>query len=442
MSSTLEDALAQLIISDPVTFASLPLPLAQRIFLALPADARGRASCVCRAWRDVMTDPSLWTCLVVRPEWRHVLRKLYGAAGRARGELRHLDLSQEVLSQDELVPLLTAFAGNLRELHLENVYVDTVSDSSTPTVKAIVAAAPLLQSLTVKNVCCSWDDAPLMLRAEPFPTLHIHGSLLVNFDSEHIRFGGMERVAPFASALADATLQPALQRLCVSCADTAQPAVMGALVDAALALRLRELAIKQCTPPAVAPLARLLTEGSLAGLELGPPYNLDAFPPQFDAAGAALVADAMRVNTTLTKLKLDRVYVGDDMHAPAELLGALAGHPSLRELRFSAEYTPAEHSSAVGAALAALIAADSPALHILKCSHKSLGDAGLAPIVDALALNRHLRELDLCRSGMSAAFARERLLPAVRANTTLRALKAGPSAVKAEELVRGRGQHD
>ena len=63
MSSTLEDALAQLIVSDPVTFASLPLPLARLIFLALPADARGRASCVCRAWRDVLTEPSLWTCL-------------------------------------------------------------------------------------------------------------------------------------------------------------------------------------------------------------------------------------------------------------------------------------------------------------------------------------------------------------------------------------------
>ena len=47
---------------------------------------------------------------------------------------------------------------------------------------------------------------------------------------------------------------------------------------------------------------------------------------------------------------------------------------------------------------------------------------------------------------MSEAFARERLLPAVRANTTLQELQcgdycSGPAVTKAEELVRRRRQH-
>jgi hypothetical protein len=71
----------------------------------------------------------------------------------------------------------------------------------------------------------------------------------------------------------------------------------------------------------------------------------------------------------------------------------------------------------------------------------------LTPIVEALTLNRHLRTLDVDGNDMSEAFARERLLPAVRANTTLRqftccSYKPGPAAVEAEELVRRRGLHD
>jgi hypothetical protein len=124
------------------------------------------------------------------------------------------------------------------------------------------------------------------------------------------------------------------------------------------------------------------------------------------------------------------------------------GHPSLRELAFVAENTADEDRAAFGAALAALISADAPALHALNCSRNSLGDAGLAPIVEALPLNRHLRKLDVSDNRMSEAFARERLLPAVRANATLRMLKCAswnvepPAAVEAEELVRLRGQHD
>ena len=103
----------------------------------------------------------------------------------------------------------------------------------------------------------------------------------------------------------------------------------------------------------------------------------------------------------------------------------------------------------VGAVLAAVIAADAPALRRLVCWDSNLGDAGLAPIVDALPLNHHLRELNVGKNNvnMSKAFARERLLPAVRSNTTLRKLYcsypgSGPAEAEAQELVRRRAQHD
>jgi hypothetical protein len=171
MSDEHVDALANLIISDAVTFASLPLPLARLIFMALPADARGRACCVCRAWRDVLAEPSLCSCLdmsVVRVERPRFVDVLRGAARRSRGQLLQLDLSQHHVTADELLPVLNANAGSLRELHLNYCAINKYNPAFwTPTVEAIVAAAPLLQVLAVEEVVCSWEDAPRMLRAEP-----------------------------------------------------------------------------------------------------------------------------------------------------------------------------------------------------------------------------------------------------------------------------------
>ena len=217
----------------------------------------------------------------------------------------------------------------------------------------------------------------------------------------------------------------------------AQPA-LGALVDAALARRLRELKLESCTPPAAAPLARLLTEGSLAVLESSHISTDDM--PLFDAAGAALVADALRMNTTLTKLVLDGTDVCLDMDAAGAFVGGLVGHPSLRELQITGESPYMGDRSALGPALGAVIAADAPALLSVDFSRNTLADAGLAPIVEALPLNRHLHTLHLYQNDMSEAFARERLLPAVRANTSLRDLMCFTSglwgaAIEAEVLV-------
>jgi hypothetical protein len=421
MSDEHVDAIADRFSRDEVTFASLPLPLARRIFLALPVDARGRASCVCRAWCDALADPSLWTRLdmsgVFRADWPRFEAVLRGAAGRSRGQLCLLDLSQQDITWNALRSLLCANADSLRELHLHSVEKNVWFS----TVDAVVAAAPLLQVLTAECVLCAWEVAPRLLRtAEPPFALQMRSCLSVRFDNENDnRAGGMERVEPFAAALADATLQPALSRVSFRKADAAQPAVMGALVDAALARRLRELTLDFCTPPAAAPLARLLAEGSLVVFDIQYVTEPFARTPLFDAAGAALVADALRVNTTLTRLDLHCVDLCGDMRAAGAVLGALVGHQSMRKFTITRE----RGTAAFGDALAALIAVDAPALHTLVCSCNSLGDAGLAPIVEALALNRHLRELDVrdatYGNRMSEAFARERLLPALRANTTL-----------------------
>ncbi len=254
------DAIAEHISADPATFASLPLLLARLIFLALPADARGRASCVSRAWRDVLADPALWTHLdlsFVRAEQQRFVAVLHGAAGRARSQRRQLDVSQHYAPPYVLLPVVTANAGSLRELTLGDVFFC----KSFPIVQAVVATAPLLQVLTAEHVGCVWPDAALMLRAEPpFTQLRISHSQAVCFGTPDA-LGGIQCVGPFVAALADPALQPALSCVSFWYADLEQPALMAALVDAALARRLRKLVLQRCTPPPAALLARLLTEG-------------------------------------------------------------------------------------------------------------------------------------------------------------------------------------
>lgn len=155
------------------------------------------------------------------------------------------------------------------------------------------------------------------------------------------------------------------------------------------------------------------------------------------------MADALRANTTLQVLDLHDAHLCYNVPAACVVLRVLAGHPSLRQLELQDE-TP-DDSAAVGAALAALLTADTPALHTLHLRGLQLLSRGLAPIMDALPQNHHLRSLDISRTDASQAFGRDRMLPAVRANTSLRALHCGddrralfPAEAEAQQLVRSR----
>jgi hypothetical protein len=420
-------AVEAVISADPITFASLPLPLAQRIFLALPVDARGRACCVCRAWRDALADPALWTRLDlsdtcgVAPQ-QNCVALLLGAAARARGALYRLDASGTLHAFPEtLLDVLDANAGSLRELHMQRLYPFDDELSLAATVEALVAAAPLLRVLEVGDMCCSWEEASRVMRAEPpFALLRLHAIEVQSDEGEPV--GGMDRFGPFLTALADVTLQPTLSGVHLWFVDTAQPALMNALVDAALARRLPELWLEHFSPPAAAPLARLLTEGALTRLYFDWQDNVGGIDaPLFDAAGAALVAGALRVNTTLTSLAICFADLFSDGQAACTLLSALVGHSSLRELTVSGEHLPAADVAVVAAALAALVAANSPAPYSVNCSNNSLEDDGLAPIFEALVHNRHLHTLNVSANNNSDAF--KRVLRALLANhTSLRVL--------------------
>ncbi len=198
--------------------------------------------------------------------------------------------------------------------------------------------------------------------------------------------------------------------------------VLNAVVDAALALQLGSLTLFVCnvTPASAPALARLFGGGALTEL-----YVFNNTEQLLDQPAAALFADALRANSTLTSLKLQNCRLWRDAAAAALLLGALTAHRSLRTLNLGANtIRPGDQQApAVGAALGALVAGNAPALQEL--SLESIAEAELlGPLVDALPLNTHLRTLNLDAIRFTNEFARDRLLPAVRANTSLRHLSA------------------
>ena len=413
---------------------ALPQPLTLRIFLALPVDARARACCVCRAWRAALEDPVCWTHL----DLTRLERSLHGieqqpypvlaaAAAKARGQLHALHVPP--LPRPVLFEVLRANAASVRELRLKSRLLvhggGAMGEALAhllPSLETIMAAAPLLQVVEARDVCCEWQVAAALLHAAPPFAPVVVRDLYAHFRWREVGLFGMERVGPFAAALADATLQPALTHVDVSNIDSA---ALDAVLDAALARRLPSLSMSGCAPPAAAPLARLLSGNSLTTLLVSETSGSAPFAPLFDAAGAALVADALRATTALTELTFISSGLCRNPVAANTLLGALIGHPSLRSLRLECEGRPAP--AECGAALAAMVAADTPALQSLSvcclgiCAHTcGIGDAGLMPLVAALRRNQHLRKLDISCSETSERFARRQLLPAVRANTSLR----------------------
>ena len=212
-------------------------------------------------------------------------------------------------------------------------------------------------------------------------------------------------------------------------------AALDAVVDTALALRLTRLELHSCRmgPASAVASPRLLRGDTLRELKVyGQAVAL------LDAHAAALLADALHSNRTLTSLQLVVVHLWYDAGAAAAaLFGALVGHASLTDITVSQNDVrfAAGADVSAGALLGALVAANSP-LCKLDVADIQLGDAGLGPLVDALPHSSHLRELYTFRNAMSAAFARGRLMPALAANTSLLMLVSGYA--EADEFIAAR----
>ena len=237
----------------------------------------------------------------------------------------------------------------------------------------------------------------------------------------------------------DLRLHPTLRELGVSDSPLDTPSVV-AIVDAVIASDLAGLFFTNCSlgPQAVTHLARLLRDATRLFIQID--IGL------CDADSSPLLASSLR-SSSLSVLCLEGIDLLRDPGVRNVVIAALVGHPTLREI--SLAYNGFTHGpAAAGACLSRLVTANLPRLHTLSLANCRASDAGTRPIFAALLSNTNLRTCFLQGNLLSAPFARDVVLPSVRANTSLRRLQlAGgtrgegepiPELTEAEALVAAR----
>jgi hypothetical protein len=348
--------------------------------------------------------------------------------------------------------VITANAATLRELRICNGVLATehrglshqglFDPEGVEELVAFCSCAPMLRALhaDVQADPRQQQRVRSMLRNEPpFGSVRVRHCSVATLSPRHDQWPVLlpraTRQAGLLAFLADASAHASLQSLCVEREPLDTAAVLDAVVDTALARRLDSLLLLDCclSRASVPALVRLLQGDTLTQLHitLDHRHGIDWIgPPTASVLGAAL-----RASSTLTDLALPAV-VQRSPGATTALLGALTGHPRLRVLRLTGprdiedSFYPSEAAAAAavdatGAALGALVAANAPALMELHLVDAwGLRTAELGPLFDALPANTHLRRLQCTYEyrEIGVEIVRDRLLPALRANTSLRSL--------------------
>ena len=395
---------------------------------ALPPHERARCACVCRAWRAAVADVSLWLRLDLTSidgvQWglaRRTEALLRGAARRARNQLEFLAAPGSQDLWRAVSHVVAANSDSLREVWYGvapcgNVNVGAPSAAA---VEDLLRAAPELPACHVAIAIGGTNDlrfaGPMLCGEPPFAALRVHHLELTT----RMSYGQMLRLAADVAACPHGTLSSL--RMYYVHLDSA--AVTDALVDALVVQRCSSLTLSECytTPAAASWLAHLLRGGALTELAISHDNN----GPLLDAPAATLLAGALRECSTLRSLELRRVPALSDARIAAALLPALTAHPSLRRL-ILVDDGNGGCDDATAACLGALVAANAPLeLLTLDLGPGQPGEEWLRPLLEALPRNTRLRELCCSSQDVSEAFARDALLPAVRANAGLRCL--GPS---------------
>jgi hypothetical protein len=440
-------------------FATLPQALALNILSRLPVDARARCCVVCPAWRDTLEDVAAWAHADLSPESGELARPataelLRAVCARARGQLQTLNLS----GSNEFLPrvLEEGGAGALRELSCEPLFYYAAFDAAG--LADVLRAAPQLRVFRTSVVVPMLAACQMLRNDAPFGPVRIHSLLIIparDYEDQPLDDDEEEEPADVATVLELAAALPrhasSLTQLSVRGALMDAPAADAVLDSLLLARDFVALGLDNCRlSPASAPaLARLLRGGVLAELRID---GGDVGTALLDEPAAVLLGAALRACATLRKLSICRVRFWDTPAAGASVLHALMGHSSLHTLKLSNnDIWPGLGQSLASTALAALVAENTPALQGLDVGHCVRDEMCLAPLLDALRCNTHLRMLDCVPRGgggiVSRAFAQERLLPAILANSSLRILRvtarwAGlgvpPEAVEAATLVAAR----
>lgn len=437
-------------------FRVLPPFLTAAILALVPADSRCRAACVCRSWRAALADGALWQHLDLSAgggvEAPVGAAALLACVERLRGQgLLTLDLTGCAdVPEFSLLDMAHRYRASLRVLRLCGAGEAARQNRNFGWTHLTLLSEFMhgfgLEELHV-GVDCSAAEARVALRRDDkertgiVQPLQFASALRVHSLGVHL-----DEDDDVPALLRDVAACPTLQELNLMAVRLQEAAPVEALADAACSLPLRVVQLMHDGPPedgatlspALAPaLTRMLRNGALCELRL-------------DAAGMRLalpreLCDAFGACTTLHTLVLDAVGLWTPATDGVALLRALQVLPALRELNLRGN-EPANQDDAVtaGQALGALLAADGPLerLSVVACF---LREAGLEPLCAGLERNRHLQSLEMMGNGLTQRVARDCLLPAVRACTSLVDLQTGEfifAAHQAETEAGGRTDPD
>ena len=422
-------------LAEQTQFGELPLDFVALVLMRLPVDARLRAREVSRGWRALLNEPRFWLVLnftrgsgVVA---RLTLALLFAAGERGRGHLHTLDLTgTEGLLAEDLVQFVAAHGQSLRTVTApEKIHF------RADEVTRLCRSAPLC---TLRcRVRCRAAEAPPLLRCEA-PCALVHVVQLVISGGY---YNNQQAVLDFAAALP--SHRGKIKVFNVYEALLGNGAVADALMHGVAEACVSDVTFLWChlTPASMPGLTRLLQAGCLERLHI----NNDRLA--LFEAGPDLTSFCHTLrSSTLQTLRLSTCDLWRDRTAAGELLAALVGHLTLRELTllFSGVGDTDDARRAAGEQIASLITHNS-ALQKLDLSWSFLGDAGLAPIFEALPCSSTLKELLFYDEIIGREFARDVILPAVRANTSLRTLRIHvfgrtgvPELTEAQDIVAAR----
>jgi hypothetical protein len=440
-------------------------PLTLAVLLKLPLAARLRARAVCRAWRAALSRPELWEVLEVLTDsrYRESVTALRAASRLAGFRVRELRISTATFCSpstlfqqrsnsisSRVLGVIKANAQSLRALRV--VGDDSCSDVEdamhvTPRAHTyaeltqLLQAAPALQRLEADAWCVSVEQAlKMMLKTLPFRPLRVRRLYLslsaapcCPRDWQRLMAVMTDAPASFTQLYihtAAWTWSSAAHTQCYMGGWALSADYLASLTTMAVTRQLPVLRLSSALYSAgqLVHWTRLVRDGALTELELSFrwAYSFDAAVPWQQ------LCDALRRCTSLKRLLCETLNVD----AMCALLAALEGHASVETLHIAAS----ADSSAVGAALARLVAANAPALRTLRITD-TLTEEHTRPLLLALSRNTHLRKLECMYvfDGTSAnpgrhlpdAFLEDEARPAVRANSSLLALKLLPPGAAA-----------
>jgi len=323
---------------EALSWLSLPHAILLHTLRMTPQDARARAACVCRTWRDAAADPALFAVLrfddgcAARLNVASLLR-LCARAGAALRELRlEAPLCDAVTAAAVIAALRAGGCAGVQRLVLRN------GDSlSAEQVQQLAAACPALEHAACGVRCESADDVTTACACLPGPlTLYVHYQL-----------------------------------------DAARAALQ-------LPAQVAEVDIWNCTLDAACVAA--LREALRANTTL---KTLSCWQTGIDDVGAAALGEALRMNAALTSLFLFNNNIGD---AGAASLGqALRTNATLTSLDLRFNHVGAPGAAALGEALRTNTSLKTLALTL--GYNLDIGDAGEAALREALRTNTTLATL-------------------------------------------------